>query len=73
MSLTFNMQLIIGFIAFFLANEYLRAQGLPGLADGGEVGEAYKELLFIADRYIEVARGKLDVEGLSREKEALLR
>ncbi|KIM72696.1 hypothetical protein PILCRDRAFT_829622 [Piloderma croceum F 1598] len=24
--------------AFFLANEYVRAQGLPGLADGGKVG-----------------------------------
>ncbi|KAF8590845.1 hypothetical protein K439DRAFT_1627585 [Ramaria rubella] len=50
--------------AFFLANEYLRAQGLPGLADGGKVGKAYEELLSIADRHIEVARGNLDVGGL---------
>ena len=29
-------------LAFFLANEYIRAHAQPGLADGGEVGLVYK-------------------------------
>ncbi|KAL6301117.1 hypothetical protein BKA93DRAFT_799362 [Sparassis latifolia] len=47
--------------AFFLANEYLRAQGKPGLADSGEVN---KDLTAVADRYIRVASGEIDVDGL---------
>jgi len=50
--------------AFFLANEYLRAQGLPGLADNGKVGEAYEELIAMANRHVAVASGQLDVDGL---------
>ncbi|KAI0711799.1 hypothetical protein C8T65DRAFT_739454 [Cerioporus squamosus] len=52
--------------AFFLANEYLRAQGLPGLLDEGKIGNVYQGLVDIADRHINVAAGKLDVEGLAR-------
>lgn len=52
-------------IAFFLANEYLRAQSLAGLADGGKIGKTYEELLSLADRHIETAIGNLDVDGLA--------
>ena len=52
--------------AFFLANEYLRAQGLPGLLDEGKIGDVYQGLVDIADRLINAAAGKLDVEGLAR-------
>ncbi|KAF9786789.1 hypothetical protein BJ322DRAFT_675257 [Thelephora terrestris] len=41
--------------AFFLANEYLRAMGMPGLADGGKVGSVYKSVVEIAQRHIDVA------------------
>ena len=51
--------------AFFLANEYLRAMGLPGLLDEGKIGEVYKDVKEIADRHINVAAGGLDVEGLA--------
>ncbi|TBU29952.1 hypothetical protein BD311DRAFT_755511 [Dichomitus squalens] len=51
--------------AFFLANEYLRAQGLPGLLDQGKIGNVYQGLVDIADRHINAAAGKLDVEGLA--------
>ncbi|OCH84000.1 hypothetical protein OBBRIDRAFT_799451 [Obba rivulosa] len=50
--------------AFFLANEYLRAQGLPGLLDHGKIGDVYQGFVGIADRHIEAAAGRLDVEGL---------
>lgn len=50
--------------AFFLANEYLRAQGLPGILDKGKDGEASEDLVDIAERHINVAAGKLGVEGL---------
>ncbi|EMD40215.1 hypothetical protein CERSUDRAFT_36915, partial [Gelatoporia subvermispora B] len=49
---------------FFLANEYLRAQGLPGLLDEGKIGDVYQGLAGIADRHIKTAAGKLDVDGL---------
>ncbi|KAI0357838.1 hypothetical protein OH77DRAFT_1421959 [Trametes cingulata] len=52
--------------AFFLANEYLRAQGFPGLLDEGKIGDVYKDLVDIADRHINVAAGKLGVDGLLR-------
>jgi len=51
--------------AFIVANEYLRAQGLPGLADGGKVGEVYADLTAIADRHIGVASGELDLDDLA--------
>lgn len=53
------------FLAFFLANEYVRAMGRPGLADMGKAGKLYEHLANIADRYVDVASGKLDVEGLA--------
>ncbi|OAX39794.1 hypothetical protein K503DRAFT_688824, partial [Rhizopogon vinicolor AM-OR11-026] len=45
--------------AFFLANEYLRAQGL--LPDGGKVGEVHGDVRVheLAERYIEVASGQV--------------
>lgn len=49
-------------VAFFIANEYLRAQGLPGIAEEQVNGSS--EVLTTAKRYVEVARGKLDAEGL---------
>ncbi|KAG6812284.1 hypothetical protein H0H92_003593 [Tricholoma furcatifolium] len=53
--------------AFFLSNEYIRAMGIPGLADAGKVGDVYKSISDIAQRHIDVAAGKLDVEGLAKE------
>jgi len=47
--------------AFFLANQYLRAMGIPGLADGGEMGSVAD----IAQRYMDVAAGKLELDGLA--------
>ncbi|KAH9850425.1 hypothetical protein C2E23DRAFT_735133 [Lenzites betulinus] len=52
--------------AFFLANEYLRVQGLPGLLNEGQIGDVHQGLLGIADRHIDAASGKLDVEGLAQ-------
>ncbi|TFY61211.1 hypothetical protein EVG20_g7142 [Dentipellis fragilis] len=51
--------------AFFLANEYLRAQGLPGLLDEGKTGSVYQGFIDIADRHIDTAAGKLGVEEFS--------
>jgi len=48
------------FAAFFLANEYLRAQGVPGLVDERETGEICR----LAKRYVGVASGQLDEDGL---------
>ncbi|KAI0079154.1 hypothetical protein K474DRAFT_1659450 [Panus rudis PR-1116 ss-1] len=55
--------------AFFLANEYLHAQGLPGLVDEGKIGKAYEELVAVADRHIGVAAGKLSIEELAHDSE----
>ena len=48
-------------LAFFLANEYLRAHGHPGLLDGCT---DYESLVHVADRHINAAAGLLDVQGL---------
>ncbi|TDL27171.1 hypothetical protein BD410DRAFT_715101 [Rickenella mellea] len=50
--------------AFFLANEYIRAQGIPGLADAGVVGEAYRDIHELAERYVGVAVGHIDEVGM---------
>lgn len=50
--------------AFFVANEYIRAMGMPGLADGGKVGSAYEGVADIAQRHMDAAAGKLDIQGL---------
>jgi len=55
--------------AFFLANEYVRAQGLPGLADGGKVGEVYRDVHELAERHIGVASGQLDADALLTAKD----
>ena len=47
--------------AFFLANEYLRAHGHPGLLSGCQ---SYEDLLCVADRHINVAAGQSDINGL---------
>ncbi|KAI0714041.1 hypothetical protein C8T65DRAFT_573879 [Cerioporus squamosus] len=47
--------------AFFLANEYLRAHGLPGLLNGCET---YEDLVRVAEQYIHVAAGQSDVDEL---------
>ncbi|KAF9556902.1 hypothetical protein CPC08DRAFT_752235 [Agrocybe pediades] len=51
--------------AFFLANEYIRAMGIPGLADQGKIGNVYGSAVAMAERHMDVAAGKLDVEGLA--------
>lgn len=53
-------------VAFFLANVYMRVQGLPGLLDKGKDGEVSEGLVDIAERRIDVVAGKLGVEGLTR-------
>ncbi|EIW56665.1 uncharacterized protein TRAVEDRAFT_38527 [Trametes versicolor FP-101664 SS1] len=50
--------------AFFLVNEYLCAQGLSGLLDKGKDSEVSEGLVDIAEHHINVAAGKLGVEGL---------
>lgn len=50
--------------ALFVANEYLRAHGGPGLVDQGKVGEASADVAWLTDPVVEVAKGTLDVEGL---------
>ena len=57
------------FLAFFLANEYVRAQGLPGLADGGTVGEVYRDVHELAERHIGVASGQVDADALLTAKD----
>ncbi|TFK81450.1 hypothetical protein K466DRAFT_502083 [Polyporus arcularius HHB13444] len=47
--------------AFFLANEYLRALGHPGLLEGCQ---SRGDLERVADRHINAAAGQLDVNGL---------
>lgn len=47
--------------AFFLGNEYVRAQGDPGLLEGANTG---KEVEDVADSFIGVASGQLDVDAL---------
>lgn len=51
-------------LAFFLANEYLRAHGHPGLLHDCKDHES---LIHVADRHINAAAGQLDVEGLVGE------
>lgn len=53
-------------VAFFLANEYLRAQGLPGLADEGKVGEVYASFHKIADEYFNATSKERDIDGLAK-------
>ena len=50
-------------LAFFLANEYLRAQGLRGLA-GSSAGDA--GVYRVADQHIKAASGRSDVDGLAQ-------
>ncbi|KAH7922611.1 hypothetical protein BV22DRAFT_1016899 [Leucogyrophana mollusca] len=50
--------------AFFLANEYVRARGLPGLAEGGKVGEVDEDVRELAERHIGVASGLLGADAL---------
>jgi len=52
-------------LAFFLANEYLRAMGLPGLVDDAKAGKVYESVVDIAKRHVDVAAGKLDVTDLA--------
>lgn len=47
--------------AFFIADQYIRALGLPGLADEREVHD-------IAHRVMDVAAGRLDVAGLAQSR-----
>ncbi|KAI1793259.1 hypothetical protein LXA43DRAFT_232870 [Ganoderma leucocontextum] len=54
--------------AFFLANEYLRAHGLPGLLDGCADDQS---LFDVADRHVDAAAGQLDVQGLVGNRPAL--
>lgn len=53
--------------AFFLANEYIRAQGHPGLADDRKVGDVYKHLHDVVNQYVGVASGQLEENALVKE------
>lgn len=52
--------------AFFLANECLRVMGIPGLADGGVLGEAYADVEGVVEKHVRVAEGKLDIFQFSK-------
>lgn len=52
-------------IAFFLANEYLRAMGLPGITDAANTGDVQESAVKVAKRYINVAAGESDVIDLA--------
>ena len=43
--------------AFFLANEYLRFMGLPGILDKDRIGNTTDAATVQADRYVSVAAG----------------
>ncbi|EJC98217.1 uncharacterized protein FOMMEDRAFT_96972, partial [Fomitiporia mediterranea MF3/22] len=45
------------------ANEYLRAHGLPGFVDTGDFQS--NDLHTLAERYISVAKGDMDANGLA--------
>jgi prophage maintenance system killer protein len=62
------LELTISSPAFFLANEYVRAQGLPGLADEGKVSEVYMDVHEFAERHIGVASGQLSADALIGSK-----
>jgi hypothetical protein len=51
-----------------LANEYLRAQGLPGLADGGG-SDLYRDVHELGERFVGVASGQLDADALTTVKD----
>lgn len=57
---------LIALAAFFIANEYLRAQGASGLAGSGEVRTVHKDPFTIANEYINTAAGKVDVAALAQ-------
>jgi len=59
------------FPAFFIANEYLRAMGIPGLADEGKVGEVCESVADVAKRHIDVAAGKSGVADLATPTSSL--
>jgi len=48
-----------------LANEYVRAMGFTGLMEAEIIGDVDQAVSNIATRYMDVAAGKLDVEGLA--------
>lgn len=64
-ALTRGLHLPALFPAFFLANEYLRAMGLAGLADNGKVGVVYDDISKLADGYVNTAAGRLNVQELA--------
>lgn len=39
--------------------------GIPGLSDRGKVGDVYKELSEVGDRFIGVATSSVDVDNLA--------
>jgi hypothetical protein len=47
-----------------LANEYVRAQGLPGLVDRWKVGEVHGDVHELAERHIGVASGQVGADAL---------
>jgi hypothetical protein len=51
-----------------LANEYLRAQGLPGLADGAG-GDLSQDVSELGERFVGVASGQLDADALTTVKD----
>ncbi|KAK7446673.1 hypothetical protein VKT23_014368 [Stygiomarasmius scandens] len=51
---------------FFLANEYLRAQGLPGLVEFGKVGEIYGDVDAVVEHLLGVADGSTGLNDYQR-------
>ncbi|KAJ3716257.1 hypothetical protein DFJ43DRAFT_1160240 [Lentinula guzmanii] len=54
--------------AFLLAHEYARMMNIPGRADASKAGEeaAHEVLAHLAQPYLNVAAGKMDVVSLAQ-------
>ena len=63
-ALSTHVSVLIPLSAFFLANEYLRIQGLPGFVDARNGLLSEFQLYAIADNFIAVAKGELDAKDL---------
>ncbi|KAJ3541251.1 hypothetical protein NMY22_g3963 [Coprinellus aureogranulatus] len=56
--------------AFFVANEYIRATGVPGLADGGKVGVAYERVAGFAQRRMDDILEGLDIDTVAGKRDS---
>lgn len=60
-----HMTKLMLYTAFWLANEYLRAQALPGLTGPKEKILSPDEVRILAEKFISVARGEMKADELA--------